>query len=92
MEQMKEHVGKLEAQLAQWGAKLDLLQADVDLADTEAKIAYHTRVSALKAKYEVAQTRLGELKTAGSEKWETFKDGVEIAWKDLEAAFQELAN
>lgn len=92
MQQVEEHVGKLEAQLAQWGAKLDELLADADLADAEAKIDYRRRVDALKSKYDVAHARLAEFKAAGSDKWETFKTGVEIAWKDLEAAFQELSN
>jgi len=36
----------------------------------------------------VAQAKLDEVKTAGSEKWETLKAGVESAWNDLEIAFK----
>lgn len=85
-------VGKLEAQLAHWGAKLDQLVADANKTDAEAKVDYHKRVDSLKAKYEVAQAKVAELREGGSEKWDSFKDGIEIAWKDLESAFKELAN
>jgi hypothetical protein len=92
MEPTEAHVGKLEAQLAEWGAKLDELVKDAAQADSEAQQDYNKRVAAIKVKYEVAHTRLSELRTASGEKWDTFKAGVEVAWKDLEAAFQSLSN
>lgn len=92
METKETHMGKLEAQLAAWGAKLDSLVDDADQADTEAKEDYRKRVAAIKVKYEVARTRVSELKTASGDKWDTFKAGVEVAWKDLETAFGSLSN
>ena len=92
MEQMETHVGKMETQLAVWGAKLDELLANAGEADTEAKADYHKRVHALKAKYQVAQAKLAEVKVEGGEKWATFKDGLEVAWKDLEVALNELSS
>jgi hypothetical protein len=32
------------------------------------------------------------LKTAGAEKWDTLKTGMETAWSDLEAAFKKMKN
>ena len=55
MKPQEKHVGKMETQLRQWGAKLD------------------------------------EMKAADTEKWETFKTGVESAWNELEVAFKNLA-
>jgi hypothetical protein len=92
MEPTETHVGKLEAQLAEWGAKLDSLVEDAERADSDAQDDYRKRVAAVKVKYEIAHTRLSELRTASGEKWDTFKAGVEVAWKDLEAAFQSLSN
>jgi hypothetical protein len=54
------------------------------------KIDQRRRIDDLKAKYQVAQSKLCELKAAGSEKWATLKTGVESAWKDLEAAFKKM--
>ena len=90
MEKQKAHVGKVEAQLRQWGAKLDELVAKAEKAGTEAKIDYRKHIDDLKAKHQVAQAKLDELKTAGSEKWEIFKTGVEGACNELEGAFKKL--
>jgi hypothetical protein len=82
----------MEAQLKQWGARLDQIVAKAAKAGTEVNVERHKRVDELKAKYQAAQAKFGEFKTAGGEKWETFKTGVETAWKDLEAAFKNLKN
>ena len=90
MEGPEGHVGKMEAQLRQWGAKLDELVAKAEKAGAAVKIDQRKRIDDLKAKYRVAQSKLCELKAAGSEKWATLKTGVESAWKDLEAAFKKM--
>lgn len=92
METMEAHVGKMETKLKRWGAKLDKLVAKAEEAGTDAKNDHRKRIDDLKAKHQMAQAKLDELKTAGSEKWETFKAGVESAWNDLETAFKKLKN
>ena len=92
MENTEDNVGKLEPQLKQWGAKLDEFVAKADRAGTAARIDNRRRIEELKAKVKAAQAKLDEVKTAGSEKWETLKAGVESAWKDLEIAFKKLSN
>jgi len=90
METMAAHVGKMETRLKEWGAQLDELVAKGHEASAEAKIDYRKRIDDLKAKHQAAQAKLEELKTAGSEKWETFKAGVESAWNELEVAFKKM--
>ena len=92
MEDREEHVGKLEARLKQWGAKLDQLVAKAEKAGAEVKIERRKRIDDLKAKVQAAQAKLAELKAAGGEKWEVLKTGVESAWKELEAAFRKAKN
>jgi hypothetical protein len=92
MEKMEAHVGKMEKQLRQWGAQLDELVAKAEGAGTEAKVDYRKCIDDLKAKHQVAQSKLDELKAAGSEKWETLKTGVESAWNELDVAFKKLKN
>jgi len=84
--------GQMESQLRQWGAKLDELVAKADAAGAEAKVDYRKRIEELKSKHQLAQSKLEELRAAGSEKLETLKVGVESAWKELEAAFRELTH
>jgi len=92
METMEAHVGKMESQLKQLGAKLDAIVAKAEGFGAEAKAEHGRRIDDLKAKQKVARAKLDELKAAGSEKWETFKTGVETSWTELEAAFKKLAN
>jgi peptidoglycan hydrolase CwlO-like protein len=92
MEKTEDKVGKLEAQLKQWGARLDELVAKADRAGTAARIDNRKRIDDLKAKVHAAQAKLDEVKAAGSEKWETLKTGVESAWSELELAFKKLKN
>jgi len=91
MEARKANVGKMEAQLKEWGAKLDALVAKADAAGTDADIDYRKRVDDLKAKYQAAHAKLGELKSASSDKWETFETGLESAWSEFRDAFKSLA-
>jgi hypothetical protein len=92
METRGAHVGRMETQLQQWGAKLDEFVAKADEAGAEAKIDYRKGIDDLKAKHRGAQGKLDELKAAGSEKWETLKAGVESAWNELDVAFKKLRN
>jgi hypothetical protein len=92
MEKTEDNVGKLETQLKQWGARLDELVAKADRAGTTARIDNRRRIDDLKAKVHAAQAKLDEVKTAGSEKWETLRTGVESAWSELELAFKKLKN
>jgi DNA repair exonuclease SbcCD ATPase subunit len=92
MEDTEGHVGKREAQLKRWGAKLDQLVAKAEKAGAEMKIERRKRIDDLKAKYQAAQSKLAELKAASGEKWGVLKTGVESAWNELEAAFKKLKN
>jgi len=85
-------VGRMESQLAHWGATLDHLVQRAERAGSEVKVDYHKRLDDLKAKYQAAQKKLSDLRTASHEKWDTFKADLEVVWKDLEAAFKKLAN
>jgi hypothetical protein len=92
MEKTQENLGRLESQLKQWGAKLDEFVARADRAGTTARIDNRRRIDDLKAKCQAAQSKLDEVRTAGSEKWDTLRAGVESAWGELEIAFKKLSN
>ena len=86
------HIGKMEAQLKNWGATLDGLVAKADAAGAEAKFDHRKRIDDLKAKHKQAQVKLEEFKTAGSEKLDTLMAGFEGAWNELEVAFKNMKN
>jgi len=92
METVEWHIQQMEAELKQWGARLDKLMEKADASGTGAKIDYRNRLDALSEKYQAAEARLTELKAAGTSKWDTYKVGVESAWSELATAFTKLAN
>jgi hypothetical protein len=87
-----ENLAKLEAKLDLWGAKLKEVIARTNVAGKEAKIESQKEVEELKSNLEIARSKLAEAKAAGSEKWDSFKDGVEHLWQDLEGRFKKLVH
>jgi hypothetical protein len=92
METVEAHVGKLAAELKQWGERLDNLLTMAEVTGTRSKIDHRKRLDDLREKYLIAEAKFAELKAAGSARWDTYRDGVQTAWSELENAFTKLAN
>jgi chromosome segregation ATPase len=92
METVEAHVEKMEAELKEWGARLDKLTTEAHATRADVKADYRKRLDDLRQKYVAAENRFAELKAAGNGKWEIFQGGVEAAWYDLATAFTRLAN
>jgi predicted ATP-binding protein involved in virulence len=88
----KAYEEKIDAQLKEWNAQIDLLKAKADKAKTEAKIDYYKTIDALQHKQEEARTKLKELKAAGDEAWEDVKKGAEKAWAEIKTAYKDAAS
>ena len=83
---------KLEAQMKEWNAQIDLLKAKADTAKAEAKVDYYAKIEALQHKRDTARTKLQELQAAGDEAWEDLKAGAEKAWAEVKKAFHDAAS
>jgi hypothetical protein len=83
----KAYETKLDAQLAQWGADLDVLKAQARRAEVDAMITYDKALDALQRKHDEAGARLAQLKAASDETWEAVKAGTEKSWHELKAMF-----
>ena len=81
---------KLEAQFKEWSAKVMELQAKTEMAKADAKIELHKHLQTLKAKQEVAQQKLKELKEAGADAWEKAKPDLEKALENLKSAWESI--
>jgi hypothetical protein len=86
------NVARMEADLKSWGAKLNKLRSQSQTAGSEPNVDYHKGLDDMETKCDAAAAKLGELKAAGSTKWETFRKDLETAWSEVEAAFRRLAN
>jgi multidrug resistance efflux pump len=85
----KAYEEKLDAQLKEWNAQINLLQAKANNAKADAKIEYIKTIEVLQRKQNEAKTKLQELKAAGDEAWEDIKAGAEKAWGEVRTAFRD---
>jgi hypothetical protein len=79
---------KLEAQMREWSAKIDLLKARADQVEAEAKIEYRNRIEDIRQRKEALQGKLKELQNASDAAWKDIKEGTEKAAADLKDALQ----
>lgn len=79
---------KLEAQMREWSAKIDLLKARADQAKAEAKIEYNKGIEDLHQRKEALQAKVRELQHASDAAWKDIKAGTEKAAADLRDALQ----
>lgn len=86
------NVARMEVDIKSWDAKLHKLRSLSRTAGNEPKVDYNKRLDDMEARCEAAGTKLDELKAGGSTKWETLRGGIEIAWREVEAGFRQLAN
>lgn len=83
---------KMSSQLEEWQNKIDLLKSKADKAEAEQKIKYYEEVESLRTKQMVVHNKLDELRSASESAWEDVKAGVDLAWRDLEDAFERAVN
>jgi len=80
---------KIEAQLKEWGAKIDELKAKVEKSKAEVKKKYEKQVEDLRIKQKALEKKLKEFKESGEEAWEGLKPGVEKGLDDLKKTFDQ---
>ena len=79
---------KIEAQLKEFAAKIDILAAKAEKARAEAKVKYYEQIEGLRAKQESVRQKLQRLKEPGAEAWRDLKKGIDSALADLRVAVQ----
>ena len=87
MDEKDLYIEKLNAQLKEWSASIDVLKAKADKANADLKIAYYKQLDDLKMKRDTARNKIDDLKTAGDDAWERVTTPVEKSWGDIKAAF-----
>lgn len=80
---------KLAAQLKEWGAQINLLEAKVGNAGADAGIRGAEELDNLRAKHRAASATMKELEKAGSEAWIQLKETADKVWADLRTGVTE---
>ena len=74
---------KMAAQLKEWSAQINLLEAKVENAGADMKVKRAKELHELRAKQRAASEKMKELEKASGEAWEQVKETVDKIWDDL---------
>ncbi len=85
MEIREAYKQKMAAQLKEWGAQIDLLEAKAGNVAADLKIKRAEQLQALRAKQRAASDKMQEMEKAGGEVWEQVKETADKLWDDLKA-------
>lgn len=86
METKDAYKKKLEAQLAEWDAKIKLLAAKTENAAADARIKYARELDELRIKRHKASDKLKELEESSGETWHKVKISADQMWDDLKSS------
>jgi glycerol-3-phosphate cytidylyltransferase-like family protein len=76
---------KMAAQLKEWSAQIDLLEAKVENAGADMKVKRTKQLHELRAKQRAASEKIKELGKASGAAWEQVKVTADKIWDDLKA-------
>ncbi len=76
---------KLAAQLKEWNAQINYLEAKAENAGADQKIRRAEIVHRLRTQHGEAVKKMQELEQAGGEAWEQAKATADKIWEDLKA-------
>lgn len=85
MEIQNAYKQKMAAQLKEWGAQIDLLEAKMENAGADMRVKHAEALHELRAKQNTASEKMKELEKAGGEAWEQIKETADKIWGDLKA-------
>lgn len=74
---------KREAQLKEWGAQINLLEAKAENVGADMRVKHAEAVQELRAKQHAASAELERLGKASGEAWEQVKATADRVWDDL---------
>ena len=80
---------KMAAQLKEWGAQIDLLEAKMENAGADMKVKRAKELHELRAKQHVASEKMKELGKVSGEAWVQVKETADKIWEDLKAGVAE---
>lgn len=91
MSNRDQYVAKMKAQLDQWNADIDKLEAKAKETEADVRIEHQEEIEAIKAQRDQLVDKLEEVENASEAAWEDIKTGAESAWNSLDNALQSAA-
>jgi uncharacterized coiled-coil DUF342 family protein len=85
METRELYQKKYEAQLKEWGAKIDQIHAHAQKTTAQAQIDLKPHLESVKTRFETAKSKLGHIAKATDDAWDSVRQDAETAWHQLES-------
>lgn len=85
MELQNAYKQKMAAQLKEWSAQINLLEAKVASAGADIQVKRAEELHELRAKQHAAAEKMKELGRASEETWEQAKETADKIWAELKA-------
>jgi len=85
MEKQNAYKQKREAQLKEWGAQINLMEAKLENMSADLKVKRAEQIHALRAQQHSASEKMQELGKASGEAWEQVKVTADKVWDDLKS-------
>ncbi|MDO8264508.1 MAG: hypothetical protein Q7T21_14985 [Gallionella sp.] len=85
MEIQEAYKQKMAAQLKEWNAQINLLEARVENAGAGAAVKRAEALQELRAKHRAAAEKMLELEKSTGEAWGQVKETADKLWEDLKA-------
>jgi hypothetical protein len=83
MEIQEAYKQKKTAQLKEWGAQINLMEAKLENVSADMKVKRAEQIQALRAQQHAASEKMKELGNATGEAWEQLKVTADKVWDDL---------
>ncbi|HEY4743745.1 MAG TPA: hypothetical protein VIH45_03745 [Desulfuromonadaceae bacterium] len=90
MDKREDYLQRLEAQLKEWKAKIDQLEARTSMVSSETKADLMREIEALRRKKMVVKEKWSALQKTGDEVWNTLAEGMEKAAAEMKQAIDKV--
>ncbi|MDP1558184.1 MAG: hypothetical protein Q8L82_04630 [Nitrosomonas sp.] len=83
MEIKNAYIQKMMAQLKEWNAEINLLEAKLENVAADLKIKRSDELKELRTKQQAASEKIKELEKASGDAWEQVKETTDEVWDEL---------
>ncbi len=87
MDTREAFIAKLKAQLEAWHTEIEQLEARVNAAQGDKRVALNEQIAMLRQHHNEAQQHLTQVQQSAGETWEGVKQQAEVVWARVAQAF-----
>lgn len=79
---------KVQAQIKEMRAKMQMLQADAEKNNADMRIKYQKNISGWKSRFKDIETKLDKLSDSTEKSWDDIRTGIDTSMKELRKSIE----